>query len=49
MTTLLIVLLLGAGILLGSGWLSARNEAKQLRMHNAALKRQLLRAQADSN
>ncbi len=49
MTTLFIVLLVGAGVFLGSGWISARNEANQLRVHNAALKRQLLRAQATLN
>ena len=46
MSTIVIVALFAAGIYLGSGWISARNEVTQLRVHVAALKRQLARAGA---
>ncbi|HEY7739250.1 MAG TPA: hypothetical protein VIB01_01410 [Steroidobacteraceae bacterium] len=49
MNTIIIVTLCAAGIYLGSGWISARNEANQLRVHVAALKRQLARAQTTLN
>lgn len=49
MNTIIIVILVAAGVYLGSGWVSARNEANQLRVHVAALKRQLARAQATLN
>lgn len=49
MDIIIIVVLFAAGIYLGSGWISARNEANQLRVHVAALKRQLARAQTTLN
>lgn len=49
MNTIIIVALFAAGIYLGSRWISARNEVNQLRMHVAALKRQLARAQTTLN
>jgi uncharacterized membrane protein YciS (DUF1049 family) len=44
MSIIIIAALFAAGIYLGSGWISARNEVTQLRVHIAALKRQLARA-----
>jgi hypothetical protein len=49
MNTIIIVALFAAGIYLGSRWISARNEVNQLRVHVAALKRQLARAQTTLN
>lgn len=49
MNTVIIVALFGAGVYLGSGWISARNEVNQLRVHIAALKRQLARAKTTLN
>lgn len=49
MTTVIIVTLFAAGVYLGTGWVSARNEVSQLRVHVAALKRQLARAQTTLN
>lgn len=49
MNIIIIVVLFAAGIYLGSCWISARNEVNQLRVHVAALKRQLARAQTTLN
>lgn len=49
MNTALIVVLVAAGVYLGGGWLSARNEVSQLRAHVATLKRQLARSRTTLN
>lgn len=49
MDSIIIIALVATGVYLGSGWIAARNEANQLRVHIAALKRQLARAQSTLN
>lgn len=45
MTAIIIVGLVGVAFFFGGGWFSSRNEISQLRIHVAALKRQLARQQ----